>query len=413
MIYVILFQQAAEEQRLRQAKLADDFRERALQDMMDGVLEKHWTDVIKKEIPKPDCMLLKTPDRYTEEDKLAVQRYEQDLKNLEENRETYRKTLRAEFAKVNQTLKQSIGKFNARLREFHVVSFYITYKNYTEYSDLSSDFTSQMRLRLDSAILQLDLRRCRYSLRHGTRVKELYKVDDLKSKIKEKYQLVSGLSENVSLLKNVDLVMQENYENLGVKDKYMERKLKNDFPTLSKTAFDALNKQYKRRPRIFIKTVSPHEVTDLAKSIISMVKPSYMTKECLEYLKQLGNLDVRPQGLPDSVEPTHWENLVALRRLKVTTRCVSPSKDFKIISYHSTDSQRTSSARITLGDAPGRAEPRGIRRQARSGARCDRVDEKLPDRGATDTCGARSRQRDTAGAQIRPGRGTKFSRRPR
>lgn len=35
----------------------DDFRERALIVMMDGVLETLWWDEIKKEIPKPLCMV--------------------------------------------------------------------------------------------------------------------------------------------------------------------------------------------------------------------------------------------------------------------------------------------------------------------------------------------------------------------
>lgn len=35
----------------------DDFRERALMDMMDGVLEKLWHEEIKKPIPMPLCMV--------------------------------------------------------------------------------------------------------------------------------------------------------------------------------------------------------------------------------------------------------------------------------------------------------------------------------------------------------------------
>jgi hypothetical protein len=39
------------------AGLADNFREQALAVMMDGVLEVRWEDEIKKEIPKPKCMV--------------------------------------------------------------------------------------------------------------------------------------------------------------------------------------------------------------------------------------------------------------------------------------------------------------------------------------------------------------------
>lgn len=47
----------AERERIRLLLLADDFRERALMKMMDGVLEKRWEDEIKKDIPPPACMV--------------------------------------------------------------------------------------------------------------------------------------------------------------------------------------------------------------------------------------------------------------------------------------------------------------------------------------------------------------------
>lgn len=39
------------------AELADNFHEQALAVMMDGVLEVRWEDEIKKDIPKPKCMV--------------------------------------------------------------------------------------------------------------------------------------------------------------------------------------------------------------------------------------------------------------------------------------------------------------------------------------------------------------------
>lgn len=37
---------------------SDNFRQRSLIDMMDGVLEKRWEDELKKEILKPQCMVV-------------------------------------------------------------------------------------------------------------------------------------------------------------------------------------------------------------------------------------------------------------------------------------------------------------------------------------------------------------------
>lgn len=53
----LLDAKAAEEERLRLLLLADDFRERALMAMMNGVLEIRWEDELKKDIPKPKCMV--------------------------------------------------------------------------------------------------------------------------------------------------------------------------------------------------------------------------------------------------------------------------------------------------------------------------------------------------------------------
>lgn len=35
----------------------DTFRQQALMEMMDGVLEKRWEDELKKDVPKPECMV--------------------------------------------------------------------------------------------------------------------------------------------------------------------------------------------------------------------------------------------------------------------------------------------------------------------------------------------------------------------
>jgi len=53
----ILDAKAAEEERIRLLLLADDFRERALMTMMNGVLEVRWEDELKKDVPKPKCLV--------------------------------------------------------------------------------------------------------------------------------------------------------------------------------------------------------------------------------------------------------------------------------------------------------------------------------------------------------------------
>lgn len=53
----LLDKKAAEEERIRLLLAADNFRELALIEMMDGMLEVRWEDELKKEVPKPKCMV--------------------------------------------------------------------------------------------------------------------------------------------------------------------------------------------------------------------------------------------------------------------------------------------------------------------------------------------------------------------
>jgi hypothetical protein len=58
----ILVAKAAEAEKLRLLLLADDFRERALMAMMNGVLEVQWEAELRKEVPLPKCTIRKFLD---------------------------------------------------------------------------------------------------------------------------------------------------------------------------------------------------------------------------------------------------------------------------------------------------------------------------------------------------------------
>lgn len=118
----ILDRQIAEAERIRQLLLADDFRERALIKMMDGMLEIRWEDTIKIDVRKPACMLEKQPEQYTSYDIASVRKYEADVEALRQEREHYERMLQAEYAKVNGLLQEGIDKFDTKLNEFFQVS---------------------------------------------------------------------------------------------------------------------------------------------------------------------------------------------------------------------------------------------------------------------------------------------------
>lgn len=129
----LLDKKAAEEERIKLLLLADDFRERALMAMMDGVLEVRWEDTIKIDVPKPACMLEKKPEDYTSEDISAVKQYEKDVQFLMEERERYNRMLEAEYGRVMELLNDGIDKFNGKLIELFRVSLLIGRKKWNDF----------------------------------------------------------------------------------------------------------------------------------------------------------------------------------------------------------------------------------------------------------------------------------------
>lgn len=95
---------------------------------MDGVLEVRWEDLIKREPELPECVRLgKRLEDYSDEETLAVGRYEQEMRNLESERAKYRKILQIDYAKISEALAEGIDRFNSRLEDFHLVQYIFIY----------------------------------------------------------------------------------------------------------------------------------------------------------------------------------------------------------------------------------------------------------------------------------------------
>lgn len=90
----------AEEERCRLDKL-DNWRERGLEDMMEGVLEVRREDQLKKDIPLPHFLQQgKQEHELTPEEKRIYKKYLQACKELEEEREKYRKVNLAHWSNL-------------------------------------------------------------------------------------------------------------------------------------------------------------------------------------------------------------------------------------------------------------------------------------------------------------------------
>lgn len=290
----LIDREAAEAERFRRILLADDFRERTLMRMMDGVLEVRWEDVIKKDVPKPGCMLSKDPEDYNTEDLLAIRQYEKDVELLESERLRYLRILEAEFAKVSGMLREGIDKFNLKLQELFLV-----------------------RMRVEAAIQQLNLHRIRCSIRHTHRMRRLREEDLMRSRIDAKRKCLSDLQEQLPVFQALLSEYRNHHEALLTRERTVERKFRGEFPSLGRSLVEVLEKEVKRRPRIGLKNTTASDLVELARSAGSHSKSANLPHDCAEYLKGLESLDARPSTLPQSVSGHHWEHLVRVRRARI------------------------------------------------------------------------------------------------
>ncbi|EZA49426.1 WD repeat-containing protein [Ooceraea biroi] len=308
----VLEKQAEEAERVRRQLLADDFRERALMQMMDGVLEIRWEDTIKVDVRKPACMLEKQPEKYTAQDIVAVKKYEAEVEILRQERERYKRLIEADYVKVSALRQEGIGKFDTKVNELF-----------------------QLKLKIDAAINQLKLRHIRGRLRNLERIKAVKEDDQVKCEISEKRQRGTVLEEQVQQLHDVYQDMLAQHDALCTREKTIAKKLQHDFAILSKSNFEVLERQYKRRPKVSLKNIVACDLVNLA-GYLDQVKPTYLPAECMDYLKILDSLDARPNELPQSIDAVHWNHLVRLRRQKIDVELRIRARQLEIAALERT-----------------------------------------------------------------------------
>ncbi|XP_053995641.1 cilia- and flagella-associated protein 43-like [Hylaeus anthracinus] len=304
----MLDKQAAEEERIRLLLLADDFRERALMAMMDGVLEVRWEDIIKIDVPKPACMLEKKPENYTSEDIQTVKRYEKDVKFLQEERERYNRMLDAEYIKVMGLLREGVDKFNGKLDELF-----------------------RLKISIESAINQIHLRYVRGYLRNYHRIKALRQEEEVKQQISEKRRYEATLQAHVQAFRKVHQEFISQHETLSAREKTMPRRFKTEFSSLTKLQTELLERQYKRRPRTNLRNLTASDFLDLESHVVARTRSTYLPSECNEYLRALDHLDVRPNVFPPTIVSSHWEALTRLRRQRIEMELKVRAKEIEII----------------------------------------------------------------------------------
>ncbi|XP_053606351.1 cilia- and flagella-associated protein 43 isoform X2 [Plodia interpunctella] len=275
-------------------KPKDDFKERALIEMMDGVLEKLWHEEIKKPVPMPQCMLEKDPEHFNEDDLRFVFDYEAKVAFRNEERDKYRKMLHAEYAKLSQVLNEGVVKFNQRVKE-----------------------TWLMKLAVDSVIGQENLNLMRLRRTNLDRVEDDEKLDEMRGLIKLLESEVETLSQEQVIINEQADDCNAAYEALAQKDKLMERTFKNHFADLSPIIVDQCFKFYKKRPKWHQRvTMTPLVLYELATAVLTGVRPQMLHVDCVDYFKGVEQLDLISNMPPVMDEPL-WISMCKLRRTKI------------------------------------------------------------------------------------------------
>lgn len=172
-------------------------------------------------------------------------------------------------------------------------------------------------MNIEAAINQLNLRYIRGLILIHRRMQAVQEEDKLKKQIVEKEEYQEVLNDHLNSFRRVNDEMVAKYGSLVNKEKSIAKRFRSEFFSLNKLQVELLEHQYNRRPRINTKNLEASDLYDLASHVVSRLPCVYLPSECKDYLRILNHLDVRPVILPMTIETSHWEDLIRLRRTKI------------------------------------------------------------------------------------------------
>lgn len=167
-------------------------------------------------------------------------------------------------------------------------------------------------------------------MRNIARCESLQEDGKFKEEISKKRLYGLILEEHLKKLHDVHQDLLVHYDVFCNSEKTMKKRFTQEFAALSKVNIELLERQYKRRPKISLKNVIAIDLINLGEHLIDGAKSSYLPKECLDYMKILVGLDMRPDGLPQSISIGDWDHLIRLRRHKVMMELKIKAQQLKI-----------------------------------------------------------------------------------
>ncbi|XP_054949332.1 cilia- and flagella-associated protein 43 isoform X9 [Pan paniscus] len=266
-------------------------RLRALMDMMGGVLEVKKEDILRMVIPQPAFMA--KPDAvWTEEERKQFKDYEKKVKELNEERDKYRKSLEAELKKLQNSIQESTQAFDEHLKRLF------------ERRVKAEMVTNQEELKISNLAFSL-------LLDEELSSREKFLNNYLTRKQHEKSQTSEAVRKS---REDLD-VYKEHYDNLLAEDKVMDRSFKKEFSEIPGHQVDILYKLFKRRPRI--SKQKTHSETTSVVPFGELPGSGKLNKDAFaQLMKAMDELD-NISNMPEGLDPLVWNHFCMTRRAKV------------------------------------------------------------------------------------------------
>ncbi|XP_062319806.1 cilia- and flagella-associated protein 43 [Osmerus eperlanus] len=284
--------QKAEEQRRLAAKV-DNIRDRALDDMMGGVLELKKEDILKMEVPPPEFILSKSDIQWTEEEKKIHKDYEKKAKELSEEKEKYRKTLETEMKKLQTSIKEATQGFDDTLTKLF-----------------------ERKVKTEMVIYQEELKIA--NLVHSLLIEEemLNRERELNVKLEKARIYKNDIGEELNRHKEDVELFRDSYDNVVAEDKILDRGFRKEFMDVPGHVVDHLYKLYKRRPRVQRIRTQAENSTSPFKENLGPESGRAAAEGLCQMMKAMEELDT-PENMPDGLDPSVWERFCLARRAKV------------------------------------------------------------------------------------------------
>ncbi|CAH6943316.1 Cfap43 [Phodopus roborovskii] len=275
---------------LQQARVSNA-RQRALMDMMGGVLEVKKEDILRMVIPQP-AFMAKADALWTEEERKQFKDYEKKVKELNEERDKYRKSLETELKKLQNSIQESTQNFDEHLKRLF------------ERRVKAEMVVNQEELKINNLVFSL-------LLDEELSSREQFLNNYLLKKQEEK----SGTSIAIQKAREDLDVFKEHHDNLVAEDKILERSFKKEFSEMSGHQVDILYKLFKRRPRVH-KQKTQADVNSLVPYGDRPGSGKLSKDNFAQLMKSMDELD-NINNMPEGLDPSVWEHFCISRRAKV------------------------------------------------------------------------------------------------